>query len=87
MKVRCHGAAVDREARIPTGSSAVRIDLHAPGISLQCDRMRKSSRSCPCGSASFVESDSRERGDTPEQKRNKTPPYMAQTTAWSRRCW
>ena len=44
-----------RLARVPAGSSAVRIDLHAPGISLQCDRMRKSSRSCPYGSASFVE--------------------------------
>ena len=44
-----------RLARVPAGSSAVRIDLHAPGISLQCDRMRKSSRSCPYGSASLVE--------------------------------
>ena len=44
-----------RLARVPAGSSAVNIDLHAPGISLQCDRMRKSSRSCPYGSASFVE--------------------------------
>ena len=46
-----------RLARVPAGSSAVKIDLHAPGISLQCDRMRKSSRSCPLayGSASLVE--------------------------------
>ena len=29
--------------------------VEGPGISLQCDRMRKSSRSCPYGSASFVE--------------------------------
>ena len=29
--------------------------VEGPGISLQCDRMRKSSRSCPYGSASLVE--------------------------------
>ena len=46
---------MSRFACVPAGSSGVKIDLHAPGISLQCDRTRKSSRTCPYGSASFLE--------------------------------
>ena len=71
--------------------------VEGPGISLQCDRIRKSSRSCPYRSAASLvetvlmpleEEKACGDGDThPKRKRNKAPPYMAQTTAWSRRCW
>ena len=60
MRIDLHAPA--RESRVDgvrvvqsTRGDDVMDAAEGPGISLQCDRMRKSSRSCPYGSASLVE--------------------------------
>ena len=82
MKVRCHGSGElgAGAASFPNFSStACRVD----GVRGTPQRVRD----VPAHAVDATHTHPPHTRKSAAKKINKTPPYMAQTTAWSRRCW
>ena len=82
MKVRCHGSGElgAGAASFPNFSStACRVD----GVRGTPQRVRD----VPAHAVDATHTHPHTRKSAAKKKKNKAPPYMAQTTAWSRRCW